>query len=119
MRGTTKTRPAVDSGAVHAKRFAAIGNNVRLRILRLLLSAHPDGLIVGDLQSELDIPNSTLSHHLERLKKQDLVRMERQGSFLWYSVQAATLQELLNFLYAECCTRSKAVKKECIGPMCK
>jgi ArsR family transcriptional regulator len=99
--------------------FAAIGNDARLKILRLLLSAHPDGLIVGDIQAELGIPNSTLSHHLEKLKHEGLVNVQRQGSFLWYSAQAETLQELLNFLYAECCTRSKAVKAECIGQVCK
>jgi len=103
----------------YADMFAAIGNDARLNILRLLLSAHPDGMIVGDIQAELGIPNSTLSHHLDKLRHEGLVSVERQGSFLWYSAQAETLQELLNFLYAECCTRSKAVKPECIGKMCK
>ena len=103
----------------YADMFAAIGAEARLKILRLLLSAHPEGLIVGDIQVELDIPSSTLSHHLEKLKQEGLVDVRREGSFLWYSAQAGTLQELLNFLYAECCTRSKVVKPECIGQMCK
>lgn len=114
---THKTKPA--DVARYADMFAAIGNDARLNILRLLLATHPDGMIVGDIQAELDIPNSTLSHHLDRLKHEGLVSVDRQGSFLWYSAQAETLQELLNFLYAECCTRSKAVKPECIGKMCK
>jgi len=103
----------------YADMFAAIGNDARLKILRLLLSAYPDGLIVGDIQAELGIPNSTLSHHLEKLKTEGLASVQRQGSFLWYTAQAGTLQELLNFLYAECCTRSKAVKPQCVGHMCK
>ena len=45
-----------------------------LRIMQLLLSAHPEGLVVGEIQDELDIPNSTLSHHLDKLKNEDLVR---------------------------------------------
>lgn len=103
----------------YADMFAAIGNDARLRVLRLLLSAHPEGMIVGDIQAELAIPNSTLSHHLEKLKHEGLVSVRREGSFLWYSAQAETLQDLLNFLYAECCTRSKAIQPECIGKLCQ
>src|SRR6516225_6427591 len=90
----------------YADMFAAIGNDARLRIVRLLLSAHPEGMIVGDIQAELGIPNSTLSHHLDRLRVEGLVSVQREGSFLWYSAHTDALQELLNFLYAECCTRS-------------
>lgn len=115
--------PAKKAAAVdvtrYADMFAAMGNDARLKILRLLLSAYPDGMVVGDIQGELGIPNSTLSHHLDKLKSEDLVIVQREGTFLWYSAQADTLQELLNFLYAECCTRSKVVKPECIGKMCK
>ena len=96
----------------YADMFAAMANDARLRILRLLLSAHPEGLIVGDIQTELGIPNSTLSHHLEKLKHERLVDVRRNGSFLWYSAQTEALEELLTFLYAECCSRNKAVKPE-------
>jgi DNA-binding transcriptional ArsR family regulator len=67
-------------------------------------------LIVGDIASELDIPSSTLSHHLEKLKNEDLVRIRREGTFLWYTANTETLERLLGFLYAECCTRNKAVE---------
>jgi ArsR family transcriptional regulator len=96
----------------YADMLAAMGTEPRLRIMRLLLSAHPDGLVVGDIGSELDIPSSTLSHHLEKLKHEDLVRVRREGTFLWYSANAEALQELLGFLYAECCTRNKAVEPQ-------
>jgi ArsR family transcriptional regulator, arsenate/arsenite/antimonite-responsive transcriptional repressor len=102
-----------------ADMFAAMGTEARLRIIRLLLAAHPDGLVVGDIQSELGIPPSTLSHHLEKLKNEDLVKVERQGTFLWYRANTETLQELLTFLYAECCTRNKAVKPDQILKLCK
>ena len=95
-----------------ADRFAALGAEPRLAILRLLLSAHPGGLIAGEVQEELDIPASTLSHHLEKLKNEDLVRVRREGTFLWYSANTEALQELLGFLYAECCTRNKAVEPQ-------
>jgi ArsR family transcriptional regulator, arsenate/arsenite/antimonite-responsive transcriptional repressor len=100
--------------ARYADMFAAMGTEPRLQILRLLLSAHPEGMVVGDIQSELGIPNSTLSHHLEKLKNEELVSVRREGTFLWYSAQIDSLQELLTFLYAECCTRSTAVKPETI-----
>jgi ArsR family transcriptional regulator, arsenate/arsenite/antimonite-responsive transcriptional repressor len=99
--------------------FAAIGTEPRLRIMRLLLSAHPDGLVVGDIQSELSIPASTLSHHLEKLKNEGLVEVRREGTYLWYSANTDVLQQLLSFLYAECCTRSRAIRPETIVSISK
>ena len=96
----------------YADMLSAIGTEPRLRIMQLLLSAHPEGLVVGDIQEELDIPNSTLSHHLEKLKNEDLVCVQRESTFLRYTANTGALQELLSFLYAECCTRNKAVKPE-------
>jgi ArsR family transcriptional regulator len=86
--------------------------------MQLLLSAHPEGLVVGELQEELDIPNSTLSHHLDKLKSEGLVSVSRESTFLRYTANTAALQELLQFLYAECCTRNKALKPESITKCC-
>lgn len=94
----------------YATMFSAMGGEARLRILRLLLSAHPDGMVVNEIGEELEIANSTLSHHLDKLKNEDLVEVRREGTFLRYSANAQALQELLGFLYAECCTRNKAVE---------
>ena len=94
----------------YADMFAAMGTESRLRIMQLLLEAHPQGLVVGDIGSELDIPNSTLSHHLDKLKNEDLVRVRREGTFLWHSANTEALQELLGFLYAECCTRNNVLE---------
>jgi len=96
----------------YADMLAAMGTEPRLRIMQLLLSAHPDGLVVGDIGNELEIPGSTLSHHLEKLKNEDLVRVHREGTFLWYSANCEALQELLGFLFAECCTRNKAIEPQ-------
>ena len=96
----------------YADMFSAMGTEPRLRIVRLLLNAHPQGLVVGEIGSELEIPSSTLSHHLEKLKHEDLVRVRREGTFLWCSANTEALQELLGFLYAECCTRNKAVEPQ-------
>jgi DNA-binding transcriptional ArsR family regulator len=95
-----------------ADMFSAIGTEARLRILRLLLSAHPEGMVVGEIGSELGIPASTLSHHLDKLKNESLVQVRRDGTFLHYTANTGVLQELLGFLYAECCTRNKAIAPE-------
>jgi ArsR family transcriptional regulator len=97
-----------------ADMFSAMGAEPRLRIVRLLLSAHPEGLVVGEIGSELNIPASTLSHHLEKLKNENLVRVRREGTYLWYSANTDALQDLLSFLYAECCTRNKAIEPQTI-----
>ena len=102
-----------------ADMFSAIGTESRLRIMQLLLSAHPGGLIVGEIGDELEIPSSTLSHHLEKLKNEDLVKVRREGTFLWYSANTEALEELLGFLYAECCTRNKAIEPRKIVSNCK
>ncbi len=96
----------------YADMFAALGNEARLRILRLLLAAHPDGMVVGEIQTELGIPNSTLSHHLERLKHEGLVRVRRDRQFLWYSANTPSLEALTRFLFSECCSRNNVVKLE-------
>jgi len=98
--------------ARYADMLSAMGTEPRLRIVRLLLSAHPEGIVVGEIGEELGIPSSTLSHHLEKLKNEDLVRVRREGTYLWCSANTEALQELLGFLYAECCTRNKAVQPE-------
>ncbi|MBI5282857.1 MAG: winged helix-turn-helix transcriptional regulator [Candidatus Solibacter usitatus] len=102
----------------YADMFAALGAEPRLRIVRLLLSAHPEGMTVGDIGSELGIPGSTLSHHLEKLKNEELISVRREGTFLWYSANCDGLKELLTFLYAECCTRNRAIQPEAILHCC-
>jgi DNA-binding transcriptional ArsR family regulator len=103
----------------YADMFSAMGTEPRLRIMRLLLSAHPDGLVVGEIQVELGMAGSTLSHHLEKLKNEELVKVHREGTYLRYSANAETLEELLAFLYAECCSRNKAVEPDAITRLCK
>jgi DNA-binding transcriptional ArsR family regulator len=119
MERLTKELPVTDRTAGYADMFAALGSEARLRIMRVLLSAHPDGLVVGDIGEELGIPASTLSHHLDKLKNEELVKVRREGTYLWYSANTEVLQELLGFLYAECCTRNKAIKPATITQLCR
>ena len=103
-----------DHTARFADMLAALGTEPRLRIIRLLLKAHPDGLVVGEIGSELGIPPSTLSHHLDKLKNEGLVAVRRESTFLRYTARTDALQEILSFLFAECCTRNKAISPEAI-----
>lgn len=106
------SKRSVEQITKFADMFSAIGTEARLRIMQSLLSAHPDGLVVTEIQEELDIPNSTLSHHLDKLKNEGLVQVRRESTFLRYTADTDALQQLLRFLYAECCTRNKALKPE-------
>src|SRR5580658_2826292 len=114
-----QNKKSAEQVARYADMLSAMGTEPRLRIMRLLLSAHPEGLVVGDIQEELEIPNSTLSHHLEKLKSEDLVNVRRESTFLRYMANTEALQEILGFLYAECCTRNKALKPEDIVQICR
>jgi DNA-binding transcriptional ArsR family regulator len=102
----------------YADMFSAMGTEPRLRIMRILLSAHPEGMNPSDLSKELGISASNLSHHLDKLRNEDLVRVRREGTYLWYSANAEALRELLGFLYAECCTRNKAVEADVFATCC-
>jgi ArsR family transcriptional regulator, arsenate/arsenite/antimonite-responsive transcriptional repressor len=113
------TKKNSEQVAKFADMFSAMGTEARLRIMQLLLSAHPEGLVVGQLQEELDIPNSTLSHHLDKLRNEGLVQVRRESTFLRYTANTEVLQEVLRFLYAECCTRNKAVEPRDVIQICK
>lgn len=109
-RNMRKPEPALVART--AERFSALGAEPRLQILRLLLSAHPTGMVVGDIQEEMGIPGSTLSHHLEKLRQVGLVSVRRESTYLWYTAETEALREIMNFLYEECCTRTRAISPE-------
>jgi ArsR family transcriptional regulator, arsenate/arsenite/antimonite-responsive transcriptional repressor len=119
MVNANKVQVSSERIARYADMFSAMGTEPRLRIMQLLLSAHPDGLVVGEIQDELEIPSSTLSHHLDKLKNEELVQVERKGTFLRYTANTEALREILQFLYAECCTRNKALKPQDLVQFCK
>ncbi len=109
-----KKSPPAQQIARYADMFSALGSEPRLRILRLLLAAHPDGMVVGEIQAELDITASTLSHHLDKLKHEGLVTVTREATYLRYRANTDALRDLLSFLYAECCTRTQAIPPEMV-----
>ena len=116
---TVREKKNLEQVARYADMFSAMGTEARLRIMQLLLSAHPEGMVVTEIQEELDIPNSTLSHHLDKLKNEDLVRVQRESTFLRYTANTAALQQILTFLYSECCTRNIAVRPRDVVEICR
>ena len=109
-----KKKPNSEDVSRFADMLAAMGAEPRLRIMRLLLSAYPAGMVVSEIGEELGVTGSTLSHHLDKLKSEQLVAVKRESTFLRYSANAEALKELLGFLYAECCTRNQAVEPNSI-----
>jgi ArsR family transcriptional regulator len=107
-----------DQIARYADMLAALGTETRLKIVRLLLAAHPEGMVVGEIGAELGVAPSTLSHHLDKLKTEGLVSVRRESTFLRYTASTEALQEIVAFLFAECCTRNKAIRPEAITCLC-
>lgn len=85
----------------YADLFAAMGSEPRLKIMQLLFRAYPKGMVVNEIKKELNIPNSTLSHHLEKLRIENLVKVEKDKQFLCYTANAETMEDLLSFFYTE------------------
>jgi len=87
----------------HAEQLAALGSPVRLAILRRIVQGSEGGTVVGELQAKLDIPWSTLSHHLERLASAGLIRARPEGKFIFYSAEYGALRALTDYLWEDCC----------------
>jgi DNA-binding transcriptional ArsR family regulator len=91
----------------HAAQLAALGSPVRLAILRLVVQGDPEGTVVGAIQAKLDIPWSTLSHHLERLTSAKLLIARPEGKFIHYRADFTALRALTAYLWEDCCKGGK------------
>lgn len=91
----------------HAEQLSALGHPTRLAILRLAVQAGPEGMPAGELQREVDLPASSLSHHLERLSKAGLLKSRRDGTFIYYAPHVEALRTLTSYLWEDCCKRGK------------
>ena len=92
----------------HAAELGALGHPVRLAILRFVVQGGPDGTPAGDIQAHVDMPASTLSHHLKRLLDAGLLKTRNEGTFHYYSADYAALRTLTDYLWEDCCRRGKA-----------
>ena len=97
----------------HAHQLGALGHGARLSILRFVVQGDPEGTPAGDIQAKLEIPASTLSHHLERLASAGLLRSRREGTFIYYRADFDQLRSLTDFLWEDCCKRGKGGSEAC------
>ena len=86
-----------------ADALAALGNRTRLRLFKLLMRAGADGLIVGEVQRHMEMPASTLAHHLAALTRAGLVVQERRGREVVCTADFGSMHDLLGWLTHECC----------------
>jgi DNA-binding transcriptional ArsR family regulator len=93
---------------LHAEQLSALGHPARLAILRFVVQSGHEGAAAGEIQAHVDLPASTLSHHLKRLSSAGLVRGRNEGTFVYYSPQYDALKLLTAYLWEDCCKRGKA-----------
>ena len=91
--------------------FAALANETRLSVFKLLVEAGPDGLSAGEVAEQLDVVQNTMSSHLSILNQCDLVSKERVGRSLIYRANYKTMSTLITFLLQDCCKGSSDVTK--------
>ena len=92
----------------HAEELGALGHPVRLAILRIVVQAGDTGAAAGEIQERVDMPASTLSHHLTRLVDARLLKSRSQGTFHYYSADYGALRALTDYLWEDCCKRGKS-----------
>jgi ArsR family transcriptional regulator len=97
----------------HAEQLAALGHVARLAILRAVVQAGPEGISTTDLQEKVDIPWTTLNHHLERLVDAALVAARKEGKFVFHTADYKALRTLTDFVWEDCCKGGKGSKDCC------
>ena len=95
-----------------AKRCVELGTTTRLSIFRLLVRAGKEGLPVGEIQRNLGVPGSTLSHHIQRLVQVGLVNQRRDSRVLYCEPQFDAVRELADFLVSECCSLQSHIERK-------
>ena len=97
---------------IAARQLEALGNLTRLEIYRNLVQAGPQGSFVGEIKAELDIPGSTLSHHIAKLVHAGLLSQQRDSRSLVCKVDNERMDELMEFLVQNCCTEDWIIQSD-------
>jgi ArsR family transcriptional regulator len=97
----------------HADELAALGHVARLSILRVVVQAGPEGTTTTALQERLDIPWTTLNHHIARLVGAGVVAARREGKSVFHTANYVALRALTDFLWEDCCKSGKGTAKSC------
>ena len=91
----------------HAEQLSALGHPVRLAVLRFVVQGGNDGTAAGEIQAHVDLPASTLSHHLKRLVDAGLLTARGEGTFHYYAADYKALRGLTDYVWEDCCKRGK------------
>jgi ArsR family transcriptional regulator len=91
----------------HAEQLSALGHPIRLKMLRFVVQGSENGTAAGDIQSHVDLPASTLSHHLKRLVDARLLTSRNEGTFHYYAAEYRALRALTDFVWEDCCKRGR------------
>jgi DNA-binding transcriptional ArsR family regulator len=93
-----------------AQQLAALGNQTRLAVYRILIQAGPAGSSVGDIRDQLEVPASTLSHHIARLIHAGLIMQERESRTLYCKANFKNMDALMTFLVDNCCDGNSCIQ---------
>src|SRR6266508_4096345 len=91
--------------------LAALAQETRLAVFRLLIEAGPEGLPAGRIGEVLEVPGATLSFHLKELARAGLVSSRQEKQFIYYAVDYKRMAELMTFLTQNCC---RGMPQECL-----
>ena len=91
----------------HAEQLAALGHPVRLAVLRFVVQGGDGGTPAGEIQSHVDLPASTLSHHLKRLVDSKILLSRSEGTFHYYTADYKMLRALTDYVWEDCCKRGQ------------
>ncbi len=92
----------------HAEQLSALGHPIRLSILRYVVQGGVEGTPAFEIQQHVDLPASTLSHHLKRLVDADLLKVRNEGTFHYYTPEFPSIRALTDYVWEDCCKRGKA-----------
>jgi ArsR family transcriptional regulator, arsenate/arsenite/antimonite-responsive transcriptional repressor len=92
----------------HAEQLAALGHPARLAVLRFVVQGDKAGTAAGEIQAHVDMPASTLSHHLKRLVDAGLLSARSEGTYQYYAAVYESLRTLTDYLWEDCCKRGKS-----------
>jgi ArsR family transcriptional regulator, arsenate/arsenite/antimonite-responsive transcriptional repressor len=92
----------------HAEQLSALGHPVRLAVLRFVVQSGASGAAAGEIQAHVDVPASTLSHHLKRLTDAALLKTRSEGTFHYYSADYSALRTLTDYLWEDCCRNGES-----------
>jgi ArsR family transcriptional regulator, arsenate/arsenite/antimonite-responsive transcriptional repressor len=92
----------------HAEQLSALGHPARLQILRFVVQAGPEGAAAGAIQAHVDMPASTLSHHLKRLTDAGMLTSRTEGTFHYFTADYDALRVLTDYVWEDCCKRGKS-----------